>query len=193
MKKVLSLLVLVVLSAVVVLAQDDAGSPNNPASNERANACYTGGSLEGKCDWPTEAETEWAWTCGWYIIRAEANPTSYVPATCNFFVEIIDDGGGIDLDNPAGLVCESIEGFNGDVGFFPMTRCVGAYIAYDDWYEDGTNEYYYRFGDFEAGCPAKDGYLTFSGPSPIEMTGFSPMVYPQVLGAYMCTYELPKK
>lgn len=45
---------------------DDLGNLNDPMQNERANACYEGGSMAGKCD------SEWAWVCGWYLIRYEA-------------------------------------------------------------------------------------------------------------------------
>lgn len=60
-------------------AQDDQGNPNDPALNERANACFAGGSLEGKCH-TTDADANgviddldvaFMWWCGWYIIRAE--------------------------------------------------------------------------------------------------------------------------
>lgn len=33
------------------------------------NACLTGGVMEGKCDLLTDAEDDWAWTCGWYVQR----------------------------------------------------------------------------------------------------------------------------
>lgn len=32
-----------------LMAQDDRGNVNDPGFNERANACFAGGSLEGKC------------------------------------------------------------------------------------------------------------------------------------------------
>jgi hypothetical protein len=65
--------------AGVSLAQDDQGNPNDPTVNERANACFAGGSLEGKCH-TTDADANgviddldvaFMWWCGWYIIRAE--------------------------------------------------------------------------------------------------------------------------
>jgi hypothetical protein len=37
-----------------------------PVEDPGENACYTGGDLEGKCDWPTYEEDEWAWACGYY-------------------------------------------------------------------------------------------------------------------------------
>lgn len=33
------------------------------------NACLTGGVMEGKCNFLTTDENDWAWTCGWYIHR----------------------------------------------------------------------------------------------------------------------------
>jgi len=65
----ISFIVLIVLliSSILVLAGgfDDRGEPNDPAVNERANACYEGGTLEGKCDSQLE------WDAGWYLIRYE--------------------------------------------------------------------------------------------------------------------------
>ena len=46
------------------LAAQDA-EPNDPRVNERANACYDGGTLEGKC------QIEEEWKAGWYLIRVE--------------------------------------------------------------------------------------------------------------------------
>ena len=55
------------------------------------NACYAGGAWEGKCDWPTEAETEWAWNCGWYYARVFDGRLSatQAPADCKFLVTFI--------------------------------------------------------------------------------------------------------
>ena len=63
MRRVFFLLLVLVLSlsaASVAFAQDDA-----PVVDP--NACLTGGSMEGQCDLPTDAEDEWAWTCGYYV------------------------------------------------------------------------------------------------------------------------------
>ncbi|MEM9954706.1 MAG: hypothetical protein AAF846_24070 [Chloroflexota bacterium] len=46
---------------------DDLNNPNDPALNERANACFEGGSMDGKCD------ELWDWQCGWFLIRLEQN------------------------------------------------------------------------------------------------------------------------
>ena len=67
-RKLLLAALMFLLSALMVKAngEDDEGNPNDPFENERANACYTGGSWEGKCD------TEIEWIGGWYYIRWEA-------------------------------------------------------------------------------------------------------------------------
>lgn len=70
-------MLLFVVSAIAIAAGvDDQGNPNDPAVNERANACYEGGSMEGKCD------TDWEWVCGWHLIRAEADETYVMPEWC---------------------------------------------------------------------------------------------------------------
>jgi hypothetical protein len=85
-------LILVVIGAV--MAQDDEGNPNDPGMNERANACYTGGSLEGKCH-TTDADrdgdidqqdVDFMWWCGWYLIRVEYKQLSPAgaPEGCYF-------------------------------------------------------------------------------------------------------------
>lgn len=88
----LASLVLVAIGAV--MAQDDTGKVNDPGFNERANACFAGGSLEGKCH-TTDADRDndidqldidFMWWCGWYIIRVEYKqlPASVVPDGCYF-------------------------------------------------------------------------------------------------------------
>ena len=44
---------------------DDQGNVNDPNDNERANACYDGGTWEGKCD------TLYMWMGGWYRIKLD--------------------------------------------------------------------------------------------------------------------------
>ncbi len=41
-------------------------TPNDPTDNPDANACYTGGSMAGKCKLDDEL-----WKAGWYAIRFE--------------------------------------------------------------------------------------------------------------------------
>lgn len=82
MRKIV-LIVLLIMTAITVsitFAQAE-----TPAESSADNACFAGGLLEGKCDWPTEAETLWAWTCGWYIARAENG----VPTWCNYTERMI--------------------------------------------------------------------------------------------------------
>lgn len=80
----------VLLMSLAVMAQD-APADGSPADN----ACFEGGSLAGKCDWPTAAERDWAWTCGWYIARVESGELapSDVPAWC-FYTMTADGGSG---------------------------------------------------------------------------------------------------
>lgn len=84
LKKLILLIYIAFLIGTVVIAQtglDDQGKPNDPNENERANACYEGGSMEDKCD------TDWEWMCGWYIIRLdpqnEASRAEFPPACIN--------------------------------------------------------------------------------------------------------------
>jgi hypothetical protein len=66
---IIYVLVMVLGGAVLLLHDgiDDEGVPNIPLINERANACYSGASLSGRC------ETDEDWQCGWAWIRLENN------------------------------------------------------------------------------------------------------------------------
>lgn len=55
---------MLLLSLVAVFAASDSENPNDPAVNPNANACYTGGSMAGKC----KADKQ-LWIAGWYAIR----------------------------------------------------------------------------------------------------------------------------
>jgi hypothetical protein len=64
--RLLALIILVFAAIVGIQAQeDDQGVPNDPNNNERANACYEGGSMAGQCDTMEE------WEAGYYLIRWE--------------------------------------------------------------------------------------------------------------------------
>lgn len=72
-------------------AQDGDPVPNDPTVNDAANACYSGGSMAGKCGLDADGdgaleqhELDWAWACGWYAIRVEAGmiAASGVPEWC---------------------------------------------------------------------------------------------------------------
>jgi hypothetical protein len=78
-----ALLFIFIMTSSIVFAQsgvDDQGNPNDPAVNESANACYSGGAMEGKCD------SEWAWMCGWHLIRLDPEndiSRAEFPAACS--------------------------------------------------------------------------------------------------------------
>jgi hypothetical protein len=64
--RLLALCILVFAAIVGIQAQeDDQGNLNDPNSNDRANACYEGGSMAGQCDTMEE------WEAGYYLIRWE--------------------------------------------------------------------------------------------------------------------------
>lgn len=88
-KLVIVLVVFTLASAVLAQGVDDRGNPNDPEVNDRANACFEGGSLEGRCNQDfnddgvvDDQETWWAWTCGWYLIRYEHGMEDAVPGWC---------------------------------------------------------------------------------------------------------------
>lgn len=58
----------ILITLVVAFAATDAETPNDPRVNPNANACYTGGSMEGKCGLDDEL-----WIAGWYAIRLQYN------------------------------------------------------------------------------------------------------------------------
>lgn len=68
LKRTILTMLIMLFSVVLVSADgvDDQGNPNDPDVNNRANACFYGGAMEGKCD------TEWEWYCGWHVIRLDA-------------------------------------------------------------------------------------------------------------------------
>jgi hypothetical protein len=68
LKRLTIVVLLCLITSLTVLAEvgfDDLGNPNDPNVNERANACFEGGSMAGRC------ENELHWTAGWYLIRFE--------------------------------------------------------------------------------------------------------------------------
>lgn len=88
--KTVVILVLTALLGVVSLAVAQTPADEDPAEN----ICYDGGLWEGKCgDWPTEAEIEWAWTCGWYFAQSTAGriPLSAIPSYCPSLAAIIEN------------------------------------------------------------------------------------------------------
>ncbi len=68
LKRLLILIFITVITSSLIFAEfgyDDQGVINDPQINERANACYEGGTLEGMCD------SQLLWDAGWYLIRFE--------------------------------------------------------------------------------------------------------------------------
>lgn len=72
---------------------DDQGNPNDPAVNDRANACFDGGTLDNdRCNTTdadedgviTQYDIDWMWRCGWFLIRYERGmiPLEAVPEGC---------------------------------------------------------------------------------------------------------------
>jgi hypothetical protein len=65
----ISIVIAVLIFASLVSADDagfdDHGNPNDPRINERANACYEGGTMEDRC------RIEFDWQVGWYLIRLQ--------------------------------------------------------------------------------------------------------------------------
>lgn len=60
------LLVALLFSLVMAVFADPHETPNDPHVNPDANACFTGGSMAGKC-----GLDEQLWIAGWYAIRFE--------------------------------------------------------------------------------------------------------------------------
>lgn len=177
------LVLLILCGAFVASAQgvDDQGKPNDPVVNERANACFEGGSQEGRC--VTDAE----WTCGWYLIRWEADPGYKRPSFCGP-VGADGDGGTDPGEEP--LVCENLLGSSALYPDpFPMERCANSEWGYDDWFEDGSHDYLYYFGKFGV-CPASPATHTlYAGPSSTALTIWEFPPY-NVTASQLCVYEL---
>ena len=58
--------VALLVTLVATFAASGSETPNDPRVNPNANACYTGGSMAGKCKLDDEL-----WNAGWYAIRLE--------------------------------------------------------------------------------------------------------------------------
>jgi hypothetical protein len=76
-------LILFVLVGVLAIGSAFASAdnlPNDPNVNADANACYTGGTLAGRCTGVdsngdgviSDDEVRFAWVAGWYLIRFQA-------------------------------------------------------------------------------------------------------------------------
>ncbi|MEM9955831.1 MAG: hypothetical protein AAF846_29800 [Chloroflexota bacterium] len=92
---VVVMLCMTALAVVTSLAQDASPTDNDPTINDDANACFAGGVLEGRCNDDldgdgviTDVETNWAWNCGWYLIRYNNGMYNRddVPITCQIML-----------------------------------------------------------------------------------------------------------
>jgi hypothetical protein len=90
----MALLAVLAFGALTFAQTDDRGNPNDPATNPRANACFVGGSLEGKCS-STDVDGDgaislsdisWMWEAGWYLIRYQAG----IISEADFPLQFID-------------------------------------------------------------------------------------------------------
>jgi hypothetical protein len=107
MKLLISLgfVLLLMSSTAFVIAQD---LPNDPTVNDDANACYTGGTMEGRCGTVDhdgngvidDYESEWDFRCGWYLIRYQYQMISSVelPSDCRTLVGFEADTDGCNLE-----------------------------------------------------------------------------------------------
>jgi hypothetical protein len=139
LKRLLITLALLSLSfsAVLALGTDDEGNPNDPNVNERANACFGDGSMEGKCD------TDWEWECGWHLIRFEYELTSRedFPTKCASLLPPIPEGETV-ADNGAGCYTNGEGSFyyNGvpnqpfNIAFFESPNCSGQGFSFPGGY-----------------------------------------------------------
>lgn len=81
MKKLGLFLLIMLLITGVVSAQQPGENEPSPAEN----ACNAGGALAGKCD------TEWEWTCGWYLALFYEGKAAGVPSTCQILVDVLPE------------------------------------------------------------------------------------------------------
>lgn len=96
MRRLMVLVVVLLVVGGAVFAQDGVDpTPNDPTASEDANACYAGGTMEGKCALDADGdgvledfEVNWAWECGWYLIRVEAGLIGQdaLPAWCDSLI-----------------------------------------------------------------------------------------------------------
>jgi len=74
MRRLTMLMVLLLIAAGAAFAQEGGDpTPNDPTAREDANACYAGGTMDGKCALDADGdgvledfEEDWAWECGWF-------------------------------------------------------------------------------------------------------------------------------
>jgi len=191
-KKLLIVLTLFMFSLLIfsfVLADDsgvdDKGNPNDPSVNENANACFIGGSMEGKCNSDsngdgivTQEEIDWAWTCGWYVIRLdpqnEESRAAFPIGCVSLLPPLIREDVAKDAAKGAPAACytdgkDSIR-WTGGIGpktvetYFGTTCSGTIYLQGIVWgatKADAQAICPYTISDFGAGAPAAGGKLYF--------------------------------
>jgi len=121
--KVMLLIVLALSLIVGVQALDDDGNPNDPNDNSRANACYEGGSMAGKCDTPEE------WEAGWYLIRFEYGLISRedFPSYFSWALpdEVVDTPSNCFTNGTYSLQYSGASAVSGNFTMFNSTNCTG--------------------------------------------------------------------
>lgn len=160
----LLVLAIMVSMGTIIFALDDEGNANDPAINERANACYEDGTMAGKC------ATDWEWTCGWYLIRFDSGLMSreQVPAFCESLLPALPESStsSSKKDNSSsgggGKCVGPIYGF-AYVNFGSSNFLASPYTIYDDpdctsTYSPGGNDLAYSESGLVAAqaiCDAK--------------------------------------
>ena len=124
-RKFLILVFVLIGSVAIVSAQTD------PTTSEDANACYEGGTLEGKCTLDfdgdgvvTQSEIDWSWECGWYLVRIETGTGAFLPERCASLV------GDLDI---TGFCVVDLAGLN---LFSPFSGQFA--VGFDVWFTAGT-------------------------------------------------------
>jgi hypothetical protein len=115
-RRSLFVIIALLFASLIAAAQnlDDDGNPNDPNVNDRANACYTGGSMENKCD------EIWDWSCGWYLIRFEAGIIlrEDFPNQCSILLPPLPEGETIAVAGIPRLSVGCYDSSGGDFDFY---------------------------------------------------------------------------
>jgi hypothetical protein len=157
MMKKLLLICLVIFMALPLLAQEDAeeAEPFTRADNE----CYAGGTMEGRCNQDvdgdgivSQAETDWAWNCGWYMARYNDGELSRgeVPAWCAILLPPLSEHDTVH----SAANCLTVIG--------DRYCLAGTNLSHDAGSDGTVDNLYYLIADTVAGyggnCPAGTGF-----------------------------------
>lgn len=166
----LALISVFVVVVGALMAQDDRGNVNDPGFNERANACFAGGSLEGKCH-TTDADfdgdiddldIEYMWWCGWYLIRVESKqiPPSAAPEGCQPLLRLMSVPGGGSAGGGGGSIpaCDplppsAIVFYYGDGPYAPAWSLLVDFFINGNY--DDSNDPVLLFDSVADDCPSR--------------------------------------